>query len=273
MHVGSGFLSLRHSFVYVRLRKTVCENFLSQTCQDFCHHLSLYFVIYCLTVSNKHSSLIHPTSGTLVSTMFIPCLQTSILVAFLCRQSASAHSHQRRGNPERAANASEHVGHLNIQALAKVAPSIPLVSVNNDELSLKTNTSIVLLVDATLDAVKGETIDNTALIIARDTDTAYSAYSGLNVSFYFSSICRISFRREGHERVLGTYESAREICTHVYHLSFNSIAACSSRCPDQITMVLIQSRTEAYLTLFWWSHPLAEHCQDSTAQSHTATSD
>ena len=112
--------------------------------------------------------------------MFTPRMQTCILAALLCLPSIYGHHHHHRSTPGDSSDTSETVAGLNSQSLALVVPSVPLVHVDNDELSIKTNTTIVLPVDYTTDSVTGETIDSTALVIARDLASAYSAYSGLN---------------------------------------------------------------------------------------------
>ncbi|KAH6719343.1 hypothetical protein BKA61DRAFT_731797 [Leptodontidium sp. MPI-SDFR-AT-0119] len=107
-------------------------------------------------------------------------MRSCILAAILCLPSTYGHHHRHRSAPGQSADKSEIFAGLNSQSLAIVAPPVPLTHVNNDDLSIKTNTTIALPVEPTSESITGETIDSTALVIARDLTSAYSAYSGLN---------------------------------------------------------------------------------------------
>lgn len=107
-------------------------------------------------------------------------MRSCILAAILCLPSTYGHHHRHRSAPGQSADKSEIFVGLNSQSLAIVAPPVPLTHVNNDDLSIKTNTTIALPVEPTSESITGETIDSTALVIARDLTSAYSAYSGLN---------------------------------------------------------------------------------------------
>ncbi|KAL2067475.1 hypothetical protein VTL71DRAFT_1900 [Oculimacula yallundae] len=112
--------------------------------------------------------------------MFSPCMRACILVGVLCLPSAYGHHHHHRSTQDQTADSSETITGLNSQSLAIVVPPVALVLVNNDDLSIKTNTTVALPVDSTAESVTGDTIDSTALVIARDLASAYSAYSSLN---------------------------------------------------------------------------------------------
>jgi hypothetical protein len=103
-------------------------------------------------------------------------LRNCIFALALCQVSVhgAVHcNHKRNGFSESAA--------LNHQSLFVPAPPVPLVTVSTDEnVTISANTTNVISVDVTAEGVAGETVSSTALVIARDKASAYSAYSGLN---------------------------------------------------------------------------------------------
>ncbi|XMA11469.1 hypothetical protein WAI453_004260 [Rhynchosporium graminicola] len=112
--------------------------------------------------------------------MFTPRIRTCILVGVLCLPSVYGHHHHHRSTPDQPGNTSETVVGLNSQSLAIDVPLVPLVYVNNDDISVRINTTVVLPGDSASQSITGETVESTALVIARDLASAYSAYSSLN---------------------------------------------------------------------------------------------
>jgi hypothetical protein len=107
--------------------------------------------------------------------MFAARLQCCILALALCQVSVygAVHCNHKRSFAENAA--------LNHQSLYVAPPPVPLVeALTAENLTIVANTTNAIHVDTTVDGVSGETISSTALVIARDKASAYSAYSGLN---------------------------------------------------------------------------------------------
>jgi hypothetical protein len=76
----------------------------------------------------------------------------------------------------------EHQAVTNLQSIApKRDGAVPLVEVSmNNKVKVNTNTTEAANIAVAAAAVQAETVASTVLVIARDTASAYSAYSGLN---------------------------------------------------------------------------------------------
>ena len=107
--------------------------------------------------------------------MFIIQLRSYVLALALCQVPVygAVHCNHKRDFAENQA--------LNHQSLNERIDPVPLAEVTiQGGLTIRANTTSALHVDATVEAVAGETVSSTALVIARDKASAYSAYSGLN---------------------------------------------------------------------------------------------
>ena len=106
----------------------------------------------------------------------------------LCLSTSTAHSHRRN----------EHSIHAEIQpdngqSLVPAIDPVPLVTVFTDNISFKTNTTAASSIKVDIQAVVATKVNSTALIIARDSTSAYSAYSGLNdhgIPYYVLTVPR-----------------------------------------------------------------------------------
>jgi hypothetical protein len=120
--------------------------------------------------------------------MFLSHISTCIVLATaLCLQPVYAHGKHRRGTNDTVV-ASEAVAIINGQTVATYtsAPK-PLVTVSVENGAVVANTTSANSGSVTADTIVAETINSTALVIATDLISAYSAYSGLNdhgIPFY-----------------------------------------------------------------------------------------
>jgi hypothetical protein len=114
--------------------------------------------------------------------MFIPRLSPYVLAVALCLSPVRGHKRPRRAeHAGRQLIDSESISVNSVQTLVNgIASSAALVTVSVDDVTLKVNTTFAKATAVGEDAISAETIDSTALIIARDLTSAYSAYSGLN---------------------------------------------------------------------------------------------
>lgn len=111
--------------------------------------------------------------------MFIPS-SACILASLLCLPSAFAFKHHNRTGNHTHFHSSENVV-LNHQAIVQAAEPVPLGVLQTTQLSISANTSFVTTANVpAAQAVTSGKVDSTVLVIARDTASAYSAYSGLN---------------------------------------------------------------------------------------------
>lgn len=101
--------------------------------------------------------------------------RTLFLATTLCLSTSTAHSHRRNEHP-----AQEETQVDNGQSLVPKIDPAPLVTVIADNVSFQTNTTSAVSVKVDNQAVTATKVNSTALVIARDSASAYSAYSGLN---------------------------------------------------------------------------------------------
>jgi hypothetical protein len=114
--------------------------------------------------------------------MFTLQLSTYVLAACLCigMLPTPASGHRRRQDSDSEIIASESVAITNGQSIVTAtAPPQPLVTVSTSKVVFKANTTSAIAGDVVADTI-AETIESTALVIARDAASAYSAYSVLN---------------------------------------------------------------------------------------------
>jgi len=112
----------------------------------------------------------------------------AFLATALCLSTATAHSHKRN----------EHSVHEktpvdNGQSLFQATDQVPLVTIFADNISFRTNTTSATTLEINAQAVVATKVNSTALVIARDYASAYSAYSGLNdhgIPYYVLSVPR-----------------------------------------------------------------------------------
>lgn len=108
--------------------------------------------------------------------MFIP---SCILASLLCVPSALAFIHHNRTGNHTHFHKTETLL-LNHQSIFQGANPVPLGLLQLSEKSMTANTTFATTVKtAPVQATSGN-VDSTVLVIARDTTSAYSAYSGLN---------------------------------------------------------------------------------------------
>jgi len=75
----------------------------------------------------------------------------------------------------------EHQAVTNLQSVAVQRGNlVPLVKVSLDKKTLDTNTTEATNIQVAAGAVQAQTVTSTVLVVARDSASAYSAYSGLN---------------------------------------------------------------------------------------------
>lgn len=121
--------------------------------------------------------------------MFISHISTCLVLATaLWLPPVCAHGkHRRRGSNDTVV-ASESVAITNGQTVAtSTAAPKALVTVSVDSVALTANTTSASSGSVTADTIVADTINSTALVIATDLVSAYSAYSGLNdhgIPFY-----------------------------------------------------------------------------------------
>lgn len=102
---------------------------------------------------------------------------TSILALASCLQFAHGCRIRKRGLD----SFPEHQAVTNLQSIAvKRIDAVPLVEVSLNKVKINTNTTEAVNIQSTAGAVQAESVTSTVLVIARDTASAYSAYSGLN---------------------------------------------------------------------------------------------
>ena len=103
---------------------------------------------------------------------------TSFLALALCLPFAHGCRNRKRGMD----SFPEYQAVTNLQSIAvKLRDQVPLVEVSLDhKQTFSTNTTEAANVQVAAGAVQAETVTSTVLVIARDTASAYSAYSGLN---------------------------------------------------------------------------------------------
>lgn len=113
--------------------------------------------------------------------MLISRLSTYVfLAAAVWLQPVYAHGRHRRGTNDTVV-ASESVAITNGQTVAtSTAAPKALVTVSVDNVALTANTTSASSGAVTADTIIADTINSTALVIATDIVSAYSAYSGLN---------------------------------------------------------------------------------------------
>ncbi|PMD48386.1 hypothetical protein L207DRAFT_575058 [Hyaloscypha variabilis F] len=107
--------------------------------------------------------------------MFSSRLRYCVFALALCQVSVygAVHCNHKRSFAESVA--------LNHQSLYVAPEPVPLVEHSAEgNLTFQANTTNVIEVSATAEGLTGTTISSTALVIARDKASAYSAYSGLN---------------------------------------------------------------------------------------------
>ena len=109
--------------------------------------------------------------------MLILRFSKHVLATALYLSTVHGHSKQRRAEHFN----SESTDVTNRQSLFAVnAKPAPLVLVTQDEVTFKSNTTFATAVDVELlDTVIATKVNSTALVIARDASSAYTAYSGL----------------------------------------------------------------------------------------------
>jgi hypothetical protein len=109
-------------------------------------------------------------------TMFTERLRYCIFALALCQvpvYGGGVHCNHKRSFSEDSA--------LNHQSIYVPADPVPLVEHTTEEnVSFHANTTNPIHLEVRAEAVTGATISSTALVIARDKASAYSAYSGLN---------------------------------------------------------------------------------------------
>jgi hypothetical protein len=164
-----------HAFLSNRLARWTAKYF---------HHLPhaneqlscVYIVNLCLVVLDSTTQQRCQIAACLFPTTFIARLQYCVFALALCQATvygAGVHCNHKRSFAENTA--------LNHQSLYVPADSVPLVDHSAPgNLTFAANTTNVISVDVTAKGVTGETLSSTALVIARDKASAYSAYSGLN---------------------------------------------------------------------------------------------
>jgi hypothetical protein len=108
--------------------------------------------------------------------MFQPLLASCLLATTLFISTTSGHTHCKRGLTPNG----DSFAKLNHQAVyARPAP-VPLVTVKKNDVVIATNTSSATSVSVPAAGVIAATVDSTVLILARDSASAYSGFSGLN---------------------------------------------------------------------------------------------
>jgi hypothetical protein len=125
--------------------------------------------------------------------MVVPRLSTCVLVATaLCMSLVHGHKHRRAAESSTAAaSAAAHTHHnqLAVESVAvnsqthttRTRPVAALAAIELNNVTVQINTTSAKNVPTTADTtVIADVINGTALVIARDTESAYSAYSGLN---------------------------------------------------------------------------------------------
>jgi hypothetical protein len=115
------------------------------------------------------------TAVCLFPTMFATRLRYCVFALALCQvqvYGGGVHCNHKRSLPEDAA--------LNHQSLYVPADPVPLVEHSTEDVTFHANTTNPIHLEVRAEAVTGATISGTALVIARDKASAYSAYSGLN---------------------------------------------------------------------------------------------
>lgn len=123
----------------------------------------------------QHHLTVRRTAARLLPTMFAAPLRCCIFALALCQVSVygAVHCNHKRSFAENTA--------LNHQSLYVAPDPVPLAEHSTEEgITYAANTTNAIHVDTTVDGVTGETLSSTALVIARDKASAYSAYSGLN---------------------------------------------------------------------------------------------
>jgi hypothetical protein len=112
--------------------------------------------------------------------MFITRISTCILLAAAVWLPC-VYGHGRHKRAENSAVASESVAITDGQTVAtSTAAAKPLATVSVDNVVLTANTTAATSAEVTVDTLISDTINSTALVIATDLVSAYSAYSGLN---------------------------------------------------------------------------------------------
>ena len=135
----------------------------------------IYIVNLCFVVLGSTIRQRLPTAVCLFLTMFTSRLRYCVLALTLCQVSVygAVHCNHKRSFAENVA--------LYHQSLYVAPEPVPLVEHSAEgNLTFQANTTNVIQVEATAEGLTGTTISSTALVIARDKASAYSAYSGLN---------------------------------------------------------------------------------------------
>jgi len=110
--------------------------------------------------------------------MLILRFSKHVLATAVCLSTVHGHSKPRK--PEHVGSEPTN-GAIRQSLFAVNAKPAPLVSVTQDEITFKSNTTFATAVDVQLlDTIIATKVNSTALVIARDATTAYTAYSGLN---------------------------------------------------------------------------------------------
>jgi len=139
------------------------------------HSSCNYIVNLCFVVPHSTIRQRRQTAVCLFPTMFSSRLRYCVFALALCQVSVygAVHCNHKRSFAESVA--------LNHQSLYVAPEPVPLVEHSAEgNLTFQANTTNVIEVSATAEGLTGTTISSTALVIARDKASAYSAYSGLN---------------------------------------------------------------------------------------------